>query len=244
VAGLRGFAFTHQVAPNGLEYSPLFALDLNFNLWLYRPAGVYLFTDSSFWGQRPAPGQTNPAQGPFDFSKREFDFDVGAAWNYYGFLEGRAFAYSDNNLNRGYWPDRPKGYTDGIGLENRLYLSTDYAFLGTPAFDVARATFVSAGYYPSKDMMDLNGVLFKPGPFARAYLTWDLLGERCYLYADLTGTGTRSFAMKLARADAGLAVRPVPGAPRLEFRLGTADTWDLSAHEVETGLYGEVRLIF
>jgi hypothetical protein len=244
VVGLRAFGLGDQVAPNGVEYNPLFCLDFNFNLWVYRPAGVYLFSDSVFWGQKAAPGQTNPAQGVFDFSKRELDFDVGTAWNYYGFLEARAFAYSDNNLNRGTSPISPKGFKDGIGLENRLYVGLAYADLGTPAFDVARATFVSLGYYPTKDMVDGSGVQFKPGPFARAYLTYDLLGEKCYLYADVVGLARRSFTPELLSADAGLAVRPIARVPRLEFRLGAAPDYYLPLRDLEYGAYGQVQLIY
>src|SRR5262249_53454564 len=149
--------------------------------------------DSSFWGQRATPGVTNPSQGAFDFSKREFDFDGGLAWNYYGALEARAFAYSYNNLNRGMSPVAPKGYADGVGLENRSYLGPAYPNLGTTAYDVTRANFVSAGFYPTKDMVDGNGGYFKTGPFVRAYLTLDVLGPRLYLYTDLQGLGRKSF---------------------------------------------------
>jgi hypothetical protein len=232
------------VAPNGVEFDPLFSLDLNFNLWLYQPCGVYLFSDSSFWGQKAAPGQTNPSQGVFDFSKREFDFEAGTAWNYHGFFEARAFAYSFNNLNRGTSPVTPKGYNDGVGLENRLYLNETYADLGTSAFDVVRATFVSAGYFPTKELVDGSGVKFKPGPFAHVYLTWDLFGPRYYLFADVEGIGRRSFTPELVHVDAGLAARPVAAVPRLEFRLGTTDSYYMPLRDVETGLYGQVRLIF
>src|SRR5262249_27049637 len=154
------------------EYGPLFALDLNFNLWLWRSQGLYLFSDSEFWGQRPGGTSTNANQGAFDFSKREFDLNLGLSWNYYGFLEARAFTYSFNNLNRGWALTDPAGFDDGVGIENRYYLGQTYAALGTPAFDEARATFVSLGYYPSKEMTDPRGANFHPGPFARAYLTW------------------------------------------------------------------------
>jgi hypothetical protein len=244
VAGLRGFALGDHLAPNGVEFKPLFSLDLNFNLWLYRPAGVYLFADSSFWGQKPAPGQTNPAQGPFDFSKREFDFDGGLAWNYWRFLEVRAYAYSYNNLNRGTSPITPKGYNDGVGVENRLYINPIYADLGTSTFDVARATYVSVGYLPTKDLVDGSGVKFKPGPLVHAYLTLDLLGERCYLYADVEGIGRKSFTPELAQLDAGIAVRLISAVPRLEFRLGTIEIYYLPQRELESGLYGQVRLIY
>ncbi len=244
VVGLRVFALGDQVAPNGVEYAPLFSLDFNFNVWAYRPAGVYVFADSTFWGQKAAPGQTNPSQGVFDFSKRELDFDVGAAWNYYGFLEARAFAYSDNNLNRGTSPISPKGFKDGVGVENRLYLGLTYADLGTPAFDVARATFISLGYYPTKDMVDGSGVQFKPGPFARAYLTCDLWGEKCYLYADVQGIARRSCTPEVLASDVGLALRPIPQVPRLEFRVGVEPNYYLLLRDLEYGVYGQVQLIF
>ncbi len=244
VVGLRVFALGDQVAPNGVEYNPLFSLDFDFNLWVYRPAGVYVFADSTFWGQKAAPGQTNPAQGIFDFSKRELDFDVGTAWNYYGFLEARAFAYSDNNLNRGTSPISPKGFKDGVGVENRLYLGLTYADLGTATFDVARATFVSVGYYPSKDMVDGSGVQFKPGPFARAYLTCDLWGEKCYLYTDIQGIARRSCTPEVLASDVGLALRPIPQVPRLEFRIGVEPNYYLLLRDLEYGAYGQVQLIF
>src|SRR5580704_12152736 len=97
LVGLQGFAFGQQVAPNGLEFNPLFALGVDLNVWLWPSQRLYLFTESNFWGQRAAPGVTNPSQGAFDFSKREFDFNSGFAWNYVGPLEARVFAYSFNN---------------------------------------------------------------------------------------------------------------------------------------------------
>jgi hypothetical protein len=244
VAGLRGYVFGDQIAPNGLEFKALFSLDLDFNVWLWPAQGLYLFVDSRFWGQRAAPGVTNASQGPFDFSKREFDFSTGIAWNYWGSFEARVFAYSYNNLNRGDSAALPSGYTDGVGLENRYYLGATYADLGTEAFDVARASFLSAGYYPAKDLVDSQGHLFRPGPFVRAYLTWDLLGDTLYLYGDVQATATRSFTPKLLTLDAGLAIRPFPAIPRLEFRLGTGETFDLRDHDLETGLYGAVRIVY
>jgi hypothetical protein len=244
VVGLRGYGYGQQLAPNGLEYNPLFSLDLTFNLWLWRPQGLYLFSDTSFWGQKASQGITNPSQGVFDFSKRELDFIPGVAWNYFGNLEARAFAYSFNNLNRGVSPLLPGGYNDGVGLENRYYLGPTYADLGTPAFDVARAAFVSLGYYPTKDMTGGDGHLFKPGPFARAYLTLDLYGEQVYLFLDTDLLGTRSWTPKVLQVDGGVAFRPFPRLSRLEFRLGSENHLDLRADDRETALYGEIRLIY
>jgi hypothetical protein len=241
---MRGFPVAQQVASNGVEYNPLFLLDLDFNIMLWREQGLYLFADSSFWGQKAAPGITNPSQGQFDFSKREFDFDLGAAWNYAGAWEARLFAYSFNNLNRGNSLTSPSGFNDGVGLENRYYLGETYAHLGTNAFDEARATFLSVGYYPTKSMVDGNGDQFKPGPFARAYLTWDLWDQQCYLYSDIQFIAARSFQPTLLKWDAGLAARPFTSVPRLEFRVGTQDMLDLRGGDLETGVYLAIRYVY
>ncbi len=243
--GIRGYFFGDHVASNGVEFKQLFSLDSSFNLWLWRRKRVYLFLDSRFWGQKAAPGITNGSQGIFDFSKREFDFTGGVAWNYYGMLEARIFAYSFNNLNRGDSTVAPTGFTDGVGLENRYYLGSTYADLGTAAFDIARATFVSAGYYPTKDMVDGEGLDFKPGPFVRAYLTFDLWGERCYLYTDDQLIATKSWTLKLLSTDSGIAVRPFVQVPRLEFRLGTEDMLDLDGgNDKELSGYLSIRYIY
>jgi hypothetical protein len=244
LVGIRGYALGDQMAPNGLEFNPLFSIDMNLNLWLWRERGVYGFADTRFWGQKAAPGITNPSQGAFDFSKREFDLEAGVAWNYYGTFEARAFAYSFNNLNRGTSAARPSGYNDGVGLENRWYVGGTYPDLGKPGFDVARASFLSLGFYPSKDMVDADGNLFKPGPFARAYLVYELLGDRWYVYLDAQATGSQSFTPKLLSLDGGTAVRPFSRARRLEFRLGVENKSDLHLRELDTGLYGAVRLVF
>jgi len=244
MAGGRGFVFGDQVAANGEEFKQLFSLDLDFNIWLWQREGLYLFADARFWGQKAAPGITNSSQGPFDFSKREFDFNLGSAWNYYGNWEARLFAYSFNNLNRGTSTVAPSGFNDGTGLENRYYLGSAYGTLGTPDFDQARTPFVGVGYYPSKTMVDGEGVEFKPGVFAHVYLTLDLLGEQLYLYTDDQLTAERSCLPKLLHIDSGLATRPFARLPRLEFRLGTEDTIDLQRHEIETGVYGGIRYVF
>ena len=244
IVGLRGFPYGQTMASNGNEYNQLFSLDLNFNIWLWRAKRLYAYSNSRFWGQKAAPGITNPTQGAFDFSKREFDFTGGAAWNYYGNWEFRAFAYSFNNLNRGNSQTSPQGFNDGVGLENRYYLNPTYADLGTPAFDKARATFLSIGYYPSKSMVDGEGVEFKPGPFVRAYLIWELYGPKCYLFTDDTYLSNRSLRPALFNTDSGIALRPFDRVPRLEFRLGTEDAIDLLNTDTETSVYLSARYIF
>jgi hypothetical protein len=180
----------------------------------------------------------------FDFSKREFDQNIGLAWNYYRNLELRAFAYSDNNLNRGASAARPNGFKDGAGLESRWYVGGSYPDLGRSGFDVARATFLSVGYYPTKEMVDVEGAGFKPGAFARAYLTLDLFGPRCYLYADVQALGDRSMRAREFSVDAGLAARPFRRVPYLEFRLGSEDKYDVLAHEWASTVYGAARVIY
>jgi hypothetical protein len=241
---MRGFPIGQVVASNGVEYNPLFLLDIDFNIMVWREQRVYLFADSSFWGQKAAPGITNPSQGSFDFSKREFDLNGGAAWNYAGSWEGRLFAYSFNNLNRGNSQIGPSGFNDGVGLENRYYLGETYSHLGTAAFDEARATFLSVGYYPTKSMVDGSGNQFKPGPFARAYLTCDLGSEQYYLYGDVQFIASRSFQPTLLNLDAGVAARPFTSIPRLEFRIGTQDMFDLQGGDMENSVYLAIRYVF
>jgi hypothetical protein len=248
VAGLRGIVAGPRTAPNGLTYHPLFSLDLDLNVWLWPSQRAYLFTDARFWGQRAEGNIGNGRQGHWDFSKREFDLAIGGAWNYCGPLEARVFAYSLNNLNRGESLSDPSGFKDGFGLENRLYLSPEYAALGQRGFDVARATFVSLGYFPTKEMVGNDGTPFHPGPFARAYLVYDLprklIRLPCYAFVDAQLIGKESFTPKLLYVDAGLAARPFRRAPGLEFRLGAENTCDFQAGDGRTLWYAAVRMVF
>jgi hypothetical protein len=244
IVDFRGYPYGQTIGSNGEEYHQLFSLNLNFNIWLWRSKRLYAYSDTSFWGQKAAPGITNPTQGAFDFSKREFDFTGGVAWNYYSNWEFRAFAYSFNNLNRGDSLTSPQGFNDGVALENRYYLNPTYADLGTPAFDKARATFLSFGYYPSKSMIDGKGVEFHPGAFLRAYLIYELYGPKCYLFTDDTFLTNNSLRPALFTTDTGIAYRPFDRLPRLEFRLGSQDTIDLLNNDAETSAYVALRWIF
>jgi hypothetical protein len=241
---MRGYPLGDQIAPNGVEYTPLFQTEMHFNLWLWRRARLYAFTDLIFWAQRAAPGITNPSQGPLDFSKRQFDLTAGVAWNYTGRWEARAMAYSYNNLNRGQSAVEPAGYNDGVGIENRYYLNSVYDALGTADFDLARAAFVSVGYYPSKDMVDAQGNTFKPGFFARAYLILDVVDEICYLYLDAELINRNTTIPKLLDLDFGVAFRPFPELRRWEFRIGSAEMIDLQFNEIEYSAYGAIRFVF
>lgn len=245
LVGLRAIPAGPKTAPNGELYHPNFSIDFNFNCWIWRGQGLYLFADMRLWGERGEYGVTNGRDGWMGTSKREFDLSGGAAWNYAGAWEARAFGFTLNNLNRGYNLLTPAGFHDGFGLENRYYLSPEYAKLGQTGFDVARATFLSIGYYPSKDMVGNNGQSFRPGLLLRAYLTHDLGDWPCYVFGDGTYTGDhRSFHPRLFVFDVGLAARPFSACHQCEFRLGAENTADFQAHNVQNLWYVSFRYIF
>jgi hypothetical protein len=244
LVGLDAMPVGLRIAPNGAQYHPNFSLDSDVNFWIWRDQGLYLFMDGRLWGEKSELGVTNARDGFVGTSKREFDLSGGAAWTYLGQWEARAFGYTGNNLNRGISLTVPSGFTDGFELENRYYLSSEYAHLGQTGFDVARATFLSIGYYPSKDMVGNNGETFQPGLFLRAYLTYDLWGPACYAFGDFQYIGERSFHPRLLLFDVGLAVRPFSACRQWEVRLGSENTVDLNVHNDFSVGYISIRYIF
>jgi hypothetical protein len=244
LVGLRAIPAGPKTAPNGVEYHPNFSIDLDFNFWLWRAEHLYLYSDARFWGEKGENGVTNGKDGFFGTSKRQFDLSGGVAWNYAGPWEARAFGYSMNNLNRGKNELTPSGINDGFGLENRFYLSPEYSRLGQTGFDVAKATFLSVGYYPSKTMVGNDGRPFKPGPMVRAYLTCNLWDWPAYVFGDATFIGERSFQAKLLLFDLGLAARPFSFCRQCEFRLGVENTADFQVHDVQNLWYVSFRYIF
>jgi len=127
-------------------FDPLFAVNQSFNIGLLPDKKLYLFVDTNFWMQRPGAGITNPSQGNFDFSKREFDVNSGIAWNYSGAWEARVSVYALNNLNRGSSSASPSGFKDGVLLENRYY------FGSADKYDIGRLSFLSLGFYPHQKL--------------------------------------------------------------------------------------------
>jgi hypothetical protein len=242
--GLRAIPAGPKIAPNGELYHPNFSLDLNFNCWLWRSHGLYLFVDLRLWGEKGENGVTNGRDGFLGTSKRELDFSGGAAWNYSGPWEARVFGYSQSNLNRGNNPLTPSGFHDGSGLENRYYLSPEYARLGQTGFDVARATFLSIGYFPTKDMVGNDRQSFKPGLMLRAYLICDLWDWPCYLFGDLTYISERSLQPRLLLFDLGLAARPFGSWQQWEFRFGAESTADFQARNAQNLWYFSLRYIY
>jgi hypothetical protein len=250
LAGVRVFPAGPKEAPNGQRYHPYHSLDLDFNLWVWRSQGLYLFADARFWNEKPEYGVTNAKDTALGFSKRQFDLEFGPAWNYAGRWEARCYGYTLNNLNRGANLVTPSGINDGFGLENRCYLSTEYAKLGHTGFDVTRADFLSIGYYPTKRMVDNEGRTFKPGLMLRAYLTYDLWNWPAYAFGDVKYISERSLDAKLLLYDVGFAARPFGASQTLsawrnwEIRLGAENTADLQAGNVLNLWYISVRVVF
>src|SRR3954471_20420918 len=48
-AGLQGFFTGERMAPNGVAFNPIFALDSSFNVGILPNQRAYLFIDSKFW---------------------------------------------------------------------------------------------------------------------------------------------------------------------------------------------------
>jgi hypothetical protein len=236
-AGIYGYPVGNKMAPNGIPYDPVFALDLLLNVALTRDRRWYIFTDSRFWAQRASADVTNTGQGSLDFSKRQFDLDGGVAWNYYGPWEVRGELYSFNNLNRGTTLVQPFGYNDGFEMENRYYLPST-------SFDKGLYRFVSLGYYFTKSMTGGDGKLFDPSLFARASLALDIVPDCLYLYSDTTFLTRRPIVGKLLLADWGVAWRPFENIPDLEFRLGSDNTYDMQVGIWRSLLYGNVRIVW
>ncbi len=240
VWGFGGFEATagNRMAPNGVPYDPLFDLQAQLNIGLLPNKKLYVYFDMDFWGQAAGAAVTNPTQGSFDFSKREFDFDIGLAWNYWDSMELRVFGYALNNLNRGNSTVSPSGYNDGWGIENRYY------FHNADKYDVGKLSFLSIGYLPSNSLTGQDGLMFHPGLTARAYLTHDIPVIRSYLYVDGKYFADSGFLPRLLEYDAGLAVRPWQALQNLEFRVGGAGTYDMQYHYDRSIGYIAVRLQF
>jgi hypothetical protein len=238
VAELKVYATGERMAPNGSAFAPLFSSAFSLNLGLLPKKKLYVFSDSIFWAERAGSGITNSNQGVFDFSKREFDLNAGVAWNPFDRFELRLSGYTFDNLNRGTSAGASSGENDGLQVEGRYY------FGNANIYDLNRLNFIALGYLPSKSLIDGDGDPFRPGLFARAYVTWDIPFIRSYLYADASITAEQVATPRLLTVDAGLAFRPFPLAQNLEIRLGDDLTSDLRNGVNQNLVYGAVRLSF
>ncbi len=238
ILGAGGFGYGERMAPNGRPFDPLFDLDLDFNVGLLADQRLYLFTTSTFWTEKPG-AHTNPSQGIFDFSKREWDLTAGLAWGVCEDIELRVFGYALNNLNRGVSVTMPSGYADGVGIEGRWYEPTE------DHYDIAKRGFLAVGYLPSKVLIDANGNEFPPGLYVQAYQIHDLPALRSYLFVDVLGVTDNDLSLRMLYGDAGMATRPFLAVPALEFRVGATDTYDLRVqHNNRVLVYGAVRVVF
>jgi hypothetical protein len=232
VVGFNGYATGLRPAPSGFSYDPLVSLRSDINLGLLPHKRLYLFLDNGFWLQRTAPASSGVSQ-------REFDAEYGIAWNYWDSLELRLFGYALNNLNRGTSLAAPEGFKDGLGIENRYY------FPYPDIYDVSRLGYVALGYYPSQALVGLNGQSFKPGFFARGYLTEMLPTPfTSYVYGGAGLTGENAAGLRLFDGDFGIAFRPIAEMQNLEFRIGDAVTDDLKAGLTRNYVYGAARIGF
>jgi hypothetical protein len=232
VVGLMGYPTGEHEAPNGLAFDPLIGLTSDFNIGLLPRKQLYLFWDSDLWVQSSA------ASAPAN-SLREFDGELGVAWNYFNSLEFRASAYSLNNLNRGFSLARPDGYRDGWKIENRYYFGSG------DIYDVGSLPFVGIGYYPSGSLVGNNGQVFNPGLLARGYLTQDLPTPfRSYFYGGVQLTAENGATPRLLDTDMGLAVRPFGDRQGFELRVGYDRTDDVQAHVTRQLVYGAMRFGF
>lgn len=236
-AGFYGYYDGEKVAPNGIEYEPFFALDLLFNIGLTTDRSLYLTFTTRFWTQKPGDGITNSSQGSLDFSKRQLDLDMGVAWNYFGRFEVRGIAYSGLNINRGKSLVSPYGFKDGVYLENRYYLPSTN-------FDQGLYRFFTFGYYFSKDLVDGDGLKFKPGPFFGGDFALDICPDYFYTYVNTRLIFDKENTAKLFLLDGGLAFRPFESCRDLEFRVGADMNSDIEAGETRALFYGNVRLVW
>ena len=246
--GLSAYATGDRVAPNGVQFDPIFRLDTNFNVGILSKKKLYLFFENDFWVQRASSAGVTGLDPPNnDVSQREFDLNGGLAWNVFSRFELRASAYGLNNLNRAGSPGtsgrdpsktQPTGYRDGTQVELRYYLNDAHPY------DPGRLSFVGIGLYPANTLIGGDGVSFHPGFFARACGSYDIPKFRSYLYGDAKFIAEKPATARLIIFDAGLAARPFSRMDNLEFRIGNELTADVEANTTRDLAYGAVRLNF
>ncbi len=149
---------SYKVAPNGLTYKPMFRIVADVNVG---NQNTYLFAKSAYYAEKPQPGvTTNKSQGQFDFTKRQYDFDIGLAHSILPQTELRFWAYSQSNINRGNDLNEPYGFKDGAVVAARHYF--------------ARSLWVGqweTGYYLTKELSDNDGNAYQPGLFSEVTLS-------------------------------------------------------------------------
>jgi hypothetical protein len=218
------------VAPNGLVYNPLAHIGINLNIG---NDNIYVFDENILYLERPTPGvTTNPSQGSFDFTKREFDFKIGLAARPFAnkHFEFSLWGIALNNLNRGDNPNKPSGAKDGFAAEGRYY------FNGKKVWG-----YLAGGYYLTKSLVAPNGEPFKPGLFVGGNLNYDLLQVPQKLYAFTNIMVINRFG----RFEGGLAYRPLKSLPDTEVRFSAGKYLDINEQSPgETAVLFEIRHYF
>lgn len=162
---------SEKVAPNGLVYEPMFRLVAEINVG---SADSYLFASSAYYTEKPDPGvTTNKSQGSFDFTKRQYDFNLGYAWGVTHNTEVRFWLYSLSNINRGRDLDKPFGFKDGFVGSMRYYLNDSALTQG----------YLESGYYFTKELVDTNGKGYAPSVFVNGNVS-HLLGMGIHGYGN------------------------------------------------------------
>jgi hypothetical protein len=228
--GFSGIPSGERMAPNGVAYEPLFAIDTHFNVGLNADRTLYLFTEDTFWAQEATPGMTNARQGALDFSKREYDLSLGLGWRYWPHSEVRAFGYSFNNLNRGDSATAPTGYKDGFGIENRFHFGEADDFAGV-------------GYFFTKNMVDQEGLAFKPGLFFKAKVHAPILRGLAAARLEPQLICRDNILPKLLDVDAGIDFTPFQRKD-VVLGLGMDTVYDLGKEFSRTVLYFRVSTRF
>ena len=191
-------ADSEKVAPNGLEYKPLFRIVADFNIG---SRDLYLFSNSAYYTEKPQPGvTTNKSQGSLDFTKRQYDFNVGGAYGFSRNTELRFWAYSQSNINRGTDLNKPSGYKDGFTGEFRYFFEEDSSL-----------NYAGMGYYFTKELVDTNGQPYTPSFLGELKLS-TLLGYGIHASTNAVVLGERGRGLKEINTQVGFSYRILGGS--------------------------------
>ncbi len=185
---------SEKVAPNGLVYQPMFRLIGDVNVG---SRDLYLFATSAYYTEKPKPGETtNKSQGSFDFTKRQYDFNIGGAFATGENAEMRFWAYSQSNINRGLDLNKPSGYKDGFAGSLRYYFADEVVTHG----------YIGAGYYFTKELVDTNGQAYTPSFFTELNFS-SALGAGFHAYSQVILQGGRSEGIKEIDTQVGVTYK-------------------------------------
>jgi|GEM_PF-412497 len=225
-----------RMGPNGTPFHPLASTRLDLNLAVLPNKELYIFSETEYWMQnRTTDPLTHQSQ---QASAREYDLNIGLAWQPFDHFEMRGAVFANNNVNRGITTSTPFGFNDGFDVEGRYY------FGKADVYDDGRLSFVSIGYAPTKTLIGEDGLTYKPGFFARAYATYDLPFLGAYIFGDGKYMQNKAGASKILEVDAGVALRPFQSHKNIELRVGDDVSRDLQANVTRSFIYGSVRINF